>query len=96
MQHAMLCLMVAAHGLWLVMLVSLQHIGAPLQRHRPYAPQQWEKRARRWVQLKDLAPRGQVDAGRVVVVEGIGVGACVRVERGSMNWVEVKAEERVW
>ena len=80
------------------MSVSLQHMGVVLQRQRPYAPQPWEECARQWVQLVDLAPThvvGQGDVGRVVVLEGTGFWACVQVERGCVDCIEVTADRLV-
>ena len=93
-----MCLLEVPGGLSLVMLVSLQHIGAAVHRQRPYAPQPQEERVRRWLQLEDLAPThavGPADVGRMVVLEDTGFSAFVWVERASVDWVEVTAGKLV-
>ena len=80
------------------MSVSLQRVGAVQQRQRPHAPQPWGENAHRWLRMEDLAPThlvGQADVRRVVVLEGTGFWACVRVERGSLDWIEVTAHRLV-
>ena len=88
LQHALLCMAAAEGGMSLVVLVSLQHVKDALQRQRPHAPQPWEEHAQRWLRVEDLAPThavGQADMGKMVVLEGAGYWACVRVEQGGLD-----------
>ena len=68
--------------MFLVVSVSVRRVTDALQKQRPHAPQLWEEHAQRWLRVEDLAPTHvvrQADAGRVVVSEGAGFWACVRV-----------------
>ena len=95
MQHALLCLAAAADGgMSMLMTVPLQHVQNAMQQQRMHAPQPWEERAKRWLQLETVPPThtvGVADMGRLVVLEGAEYWACVRVETGGLEWVVVTA-----
>ena len=79
----------------LVVLVSLPHVKDALQRQWPYTPQPWEEHSHRWLQVEDLAPThavGHADMEWMVVLEGAGYWACVRVEQWGLVGIVVTTD----
>ena len=94
LRHALLCMAAAEGGMSMVVTVSLQHVKDAMQQQRPHAPQPWEESARRWLHVEDLPPThavGQADTGKLVVLEGAEYLACIRVDKGGLEWIFVTA-----
>ena len=95
MQHALLCMAAAADGgMSMLATVSLQHVQDAMQQQRMHAPEPWEESAKRWLRVESVPPThavGMADMGRLVVLEGAELWACVRLETGGLEWVVVTA-----
>ena len=94
LQHAVLCMAAAEGGMSMVLTVSLQHLKDTMQQQQRYAHQPWEESARRWLHVEDLPPThtvGQVDMGKLLMLEGAEYWVCVRVDKGGLEHIIITA-----
>ena len=82
----------AERGMSMLMTVSLQHVKDATQQQQRSAPQPWEEKARRWLQVDGVPPThalGEADMGKVAVLEGAEYWVVVKVDKGGLEWLVV-------
>ena len=84
LRQALLYMAAVEGGTYMVLTVSLQHPKDAVQQQRQYAPQLWEKNARRWLHVEDVHPPyggrgGHGEAG------GVGRGGVLGLSSGGQR-----------